>query len=206
MPSPAPAGKTGVGTVSGGGSVGGGVVVGHGGGGNVVVEVVVVWPGGVVVVVVVVVVAGTPGRVVVVLVVVAITGTQGRVSTGGLAVVVVVVVVDVVVVDGSDVVDSGTVVVVVVGVGSVLGGGVPARTECWDSISGATTTIVANTARAADEERRGLDIARIAAGSPGLRPPHDKLSVALGNGLIYLAFRLLEQVPDAGDSPSVPAV
>ena len=159
------------------------------------------------VVVVVVVVAGTPGRVVVVVVVVAITGTQGRVSSGELAVVVVVVVVDVVVVVVDVVVGgSGTVVVVVVGAGSVLGGGVPARTECWDRISGATATIVANTARAADEERRGLDIARIAAGSPGSRPPHDKLSVALANGLIYLAFRPLEQVPDAGDSPSVPAV
>jgi hypothetical protein len=52
------------------------------------------------------------------------------------------------------------VVVVLVGEGSVLGGGVPARAGSPIRISGATTTIVANTARAVDEVRRGVDIAR----------------------------------------------
>jgi hypothetical protein len=96
----------------------------------------------------------------VVVVVVVVTGTHGRVSTGavegGVVVVVVVVLVLVVVV----VVVSGTVVVVVVVAGSLLGGGLPAFTACADRIIGATTSIVASTARAADEERRGVDIAR----------------------------------------------
>jgi hypothetical protein len=42
----------------------------------------------------------------------------------------------------------------------VLGGGAPALTDWPVRIIGATTSIDANTARAADEERRGLDIAR----------------------------------------------
>jgi hypothetical protein len=58
------------------------------------------------------------------------------------------------------VVVSGTVVVVVVGDGSVLGGGAPARAESGDPSKCARTTIVANAARAADEKRRGVDIAR----------------------------------------------
>jgi hypothetical protein len=140
--------------------VGGGVVVAHGGGGSVLVVVVVVLAGRVVVVVVVVV---APGALVVEVVVV-VAGTHGRVSTGVVLTVVVVVVVVgdcVVVVAGSVVVVSGAVVVVVVvvGEGSVLGG-VPATARSPMSSSCATTTIVPSTARAVDEVRRGVDIAR----------------------------------------------
>ena len=121
------------------------------------------------------------------MVVVVVTGTQGRVSTGGTVasggVVVVVVVVVLVLVVGGDVVVSGT-VVVVVGT-SVLGGGEPASTEWPDMISGAATSSVANTARAAEGERRGIDIARVAAGPRGRRPPHHKLSVTPSKGLTH---------------------
>jgi hypothetical protein len=55
------------------------------------------------------------------------------------------------------VVVSGTVVVVV---GSVGGGSDPAPARSPNRINGATTTIVANTARAADEYGRGVDIGR----------------------------------------------
>jgi hypothetical protein len=77
-------------------------------------------------------------------------------------VVVVVVVVAALVVVGCVVVVvvSGSVVVVVVGAGSVVGGSVPARAESPNQSRGAITTIVATTARAVDEERRGVDIAR----------------------------------------------
>ena len=161
IPSPAPAGGKGAGTVSGGGSVGGGEVVGHGGGGSVVVVVVVVSPGTVVVVDVVVVVVVAPGTVDVdVVVVVVVTGTQGRLSTGGAVAAMVVGGWVVAVVVGSMVVVSGTVVVVVVGAGSLLAGGVPAPAGSAIRTAGAPSTIAANTARAADEQRRGVDIAK----------------------------------------------
>ena len=94
------------------------------------------------------------------MVVVVVTGTHGRVSTGAAVVVVVVVVV---VVGGAVVlvvvvVESGTDVLVVVE--SEPGGSEPALTGTPQPIRGATTSRVANAARAADEERRGVDIAR----------------------------------------------
>ena len=97
----------------------------------------------------------------VVVVVVVVTGTHGRVSSGT-AVGVVVVVVVVVVVGGTVVlvvvvVESGTAVLVVE---SEPGGSEPALTGTPEMIRGATTSRVANAARAADEERRGVDIAR----------------------------------------------
>jgi hypothetical protein len=93
-------------------------------------------------------------------------------------VVVVVVAAALVVVGGCVVVVvSGSVVVVVVGAGSVVGGSVPARAGAPNQRRGAITRIVATTARAVDEERWGVDIARSRrAPSPG-RPPHHKLSV-----------------------------
>jgi hypothetical protein len=124
--------------------------------------------------------------VVVVVVVVVVTGTQGRVSTGARVVVVVVVVVEVV--GGAAVVllvvvDSGTVVLLEV-VESEVGGGEPALARTPDVNTGATASRVANTARAADEERRDVDIAR-SRRARGRRPPHDKLSVAPREGLTY---------------------
>ena len=95
------------------------------------------------------------------MVVVVVTGTHGRVSTG--ATVVVVVVLEVVVVGGAVVlvvvVESGTVVLVEV-LESEVGGGEPALAGTPEETRGATTSRVASTARAADEERRDVDIAR----------------------------------------------